>query len=512
MKRINKNSIKTFCLALTCSISPVMGQGQQAAQQPRQSSRQIEAWVTTPDRSALFGQQAEKISFTTGATARGGGIPIVIDEQQTMQTIDGFGYALTGGSAELMMKMSRAERAKLIRELFATDGNNIGVSYIRLTIGASDLNSFVFSYNDLPEGETDFALAKFDLGQDKKDVIPVMKEILAINPNILIVASPWSPPVWMKTNGRVKAGSLKPECYDVYARYFVKYIQEMKKEGITIDAITIQNEPINANNTPSLRMNAAEQTNFIKNNLGPALKAANLSTKIVLFDHNLDRPDYALTVLRDPEAAQYVDGTGYHHYGGDMSAMTVVHNARPDKHLYFTEQMVTERPGSNTIAIAAQVKRMIINVTQNWSRNVILWNFAADPLNDPHTDDGGCSMCQGAVILDGDKVTRNIAYYVIAHASKFVRPGSVRIASTNKGDMSVLLTTDEEQREVVRVATIKNSDALPNVAFRTPDGKIVLIVVNDTFATSSFRVQYKGEYANIVLQPGAVGTYVWNIN
>jgi len=513
MKRINKNSIKTFCLALTCSISPVLAQGQQAAQQqPRQSSRQIEAWVTNPDRSALFGQQAEKIPFTSGATARGGGIPIVIDEQQTMQTIDGFGYALTGGSAELMMKMSSAERAKLIRELFATDGNNIGVSYIRLTIGASDLNSFVFSYNDLPEGETDFALAKFDLGQDKKDVIPVMKEILTINPNILIVASPWSPPVWMKTNGRVKAGSLKPECYDVYARYFVKYIQEMKKEGITIDAITIQNEPINANNTPSLRMNAAEQTNFIKNNLGPALKAANLSTKIVLFDHNLDRPDYALTVLRDPEAAQYVDGTGFHHYGGDMSAMTVVHNARPDKHLYFTEQMVTERPGSNTIAIAAQVKRMIINVTQNWSRNVILWNFAADPLNDPHTDDGGCSMCQGAVILDGDKVTRNIAYYVIAHASKFVRPGSVRIASTNKGDMSVLLTTDEEQREVVRVATIKNSDALPNVAFRTPDGKIVLIVVNDSFATSSFRVQYKGEFANIVLQPGAVGTYVWNIN
>jgi glucosylceramidase len=173
--------------------------------------------------------------------------------------------------------------------------------------------------------------------------------------------------------------------------------------------------------------------------------------------------------------------------------------------------MVTERPGSSTIAIAGQVKRMIINVMHNWSRNVILWNFAADPNNDPHTDDGGCSMCQGAVILDGDNVTRNLAYYVIAHASKFVRPGSVRIGSTNQGDMSVSLTTDEEQREVVRVATLKNSDALPNVAFRTPDGKIVLIVVNDTFSASSFRVQYRGEYANIRLQPGAVGTYIWNV-
>ena len=504
MKQTIKFPVKiSIFIAITCSILPLSAQ-----QRQENRTRQIEAWITTPNRSALFSHQSERISFTN--ENRGGGFPIVIDEQQTMQTIDGFGFALTGGSAELMMKMSKNERAKLLKNLFATEGDAIGVSYIRISIGASDLNSFVFSYNDLPEGETDFPLSKFDLGQDRKDVIPVLKEILAINPKILIMGSPWSPPVWMKTNGKVKAGSLKKECYDVYARYFVKYIQEMKKEGITIDAITIQNEPINANNTPSMRMNAAEQTEFIKNNLGPALKTAGLSTKIVLFDHNLDRPDYALTVLRDPEAALYIDGTGYHHYGGDMSAMSLLHIARPDKHVYFTEQMVVERPGSNTIAIAAQVKRMIINVMQNWSRNVILWNFAADPKNDPHTDDGGCSMCQGAVTIDGDIVSRNIAYYVIAHASKFVQPGSVRITSTNRGDYSVQLTTDEEQREVVRVAAIKNSEALPNVAFRTPDGKIVLIVVNDTFATGAFRVQHNGQYANIRLEPGAVGTYVWN--
>ena len=518
MKKFMNQTIPVFWLVWILSIFPLaaqqgQGQGQRQATQPsvQQSSRQIEAWVTAPDRSVLFEQQSERIPFTFGVPSRGGGAPIVIDEQLSRQTVDGFGFALTGGSAELMMKMSQAERAKLIKQLISTEGDAIGVSYIRISIGASDLNSFVYSYNDLPDGETDFSLAKFDLGQDKKDVIPVLKEMLAINPNIKIMGSPWSPPVWMKTNGKVKAGSLKPDCYDVYARYFVKYIQEMKKEGITIDAITIQNEPVNANNTPSMRMNAVEQTAFIKNNLGPALKAANLSTRIVLFDHNLDRPDYALTVLRDFEAAQYVDGTGYHHYGGDMSAMTLVHHARPDKNLYFTEQMVTERPGANTIAIAAQVKRMIINVMQNWSRNVILWNFAADPLNDPHTDDGGCSMCQGAITIDGNTVSRNIAYYVIAHASKFVRPGSVHIGSTNKGDMSVSITTDEEQRDIVRVATVHNMDVLPNIAFRTPDNQIVLIVVNDTFSTGSFIVQYKGEYANIRLQPGAVGTYIWKI-
>ena len=484
-------------------------QGDALQQGQQQSSNQIEAWITTPDRSMLFAQQPEKINFSN--STRGGGLSIVIDEQLSMQSIDGFGFALTGGSAEHLMKMNPTERAKLIRELFAVDDNNIGISYLRVSIGASDLNSFVFSYNDLPEGETDFELAKFDLGQDKLDVIPVLKEILAINPNILIMGSPWSPPTWMKTNGRVKSGSLKPDCYDVYARYFVKYIQEMKKEGITIDAITIQNEPINANNTPSLRMNAEEQTNFIKNHLGPAFKTAGISTKIVLFDHNLDRPDYALTVYRDPEAAQYVDGAGYHHYGGDMSAMSILHNARPDKHLYFTEQMITERPGSNTIAIAAQVNRMLLDVTRNWSRNVILWNLAADPNNRPHTDDGGCPTCQGAVTIDGNVVTRNIAYYLIAHASKFVRPGSVRIGSTNRGDMSVSLTTDEERREVVRLATIVNRTALPNVAFRTPDGKIVLIVANDTFATSTFTVQYRGQNASLRLLPGSAGTFIWNM-
>ena len=494
-----KISILLLCMAFSCSMSFLSAQP---------SLRQIEAWVTTSDRDLLFARQPERINFVN--TVRGGGLPVVIDEQRVMQSIDGFGFALTGGSAEHLIKMNSAERAKIIRELFATDGDNIGVSYLRLSIGASDLNSFVFSYNDLPEGETDFELAKFDLGQDKIDVIPVLKEILAINPDIMILASPWSAPVWMKDNGRVKAGSLKRECYDVYARYFVKYVQEMKKEGITIDALTVQNEPINANNTPSMRMNAEEQTEFIKTYLGPAFKAANISTKIIVFNHNLDRPDYALTIYRDPEASQYVDGAGYHHYGGDMSAMTIVHNARPDKRVYFTEQMVIETPGAVPMAIAAQVRRMIINVTHNWSRNVILWNLAADPDNKPHTDDGGCPMCQGAITIDGNNVSRNLAYYVIAHASKFVRPGSVRIGSTNRGDMSVSLTTDEERREVVRVATIENQTALPNVAFKTPDNKIVLIVANDTFATGTFNVQYRGQFASIRLQPGAVGTYVWD--
>lgn len=471
------------------------------------SQPDIESWITKADRSALFSRSNDKITFSD---RKGWELPIVIDESNSMQEIDGFGFALTGGSAELMMKMTPEARRNLISDLFSSDDDHIGVSYIRITIGASDLNSFVYSYDDLKEGETDFSLQKFDLGQDRKDVIPVLKEIVKVAPGIKILASPWSPPVWMKTNGKVKAGSLKPDCFDVYSRYFVRYIDEMKKEGIMIDAITVQNEPLNANNTPSMRMSASEQAEFIKKYLGPAFEKAGIRTKIVLFDHNLDRPDFPLSILDDPGASKYVNGSGFHNYGGDMSAMSIVHNAYPDKNLYFTEQMVVEQPGSKTIDIAAQVKRLVIGTTRNWSRNMILWNIAADPKNDPHTNDGGCSMCQGAVTLDGDKVQKNIAYYIVAHASRFVRPGSVRIGTPATGDMSVSLTSDEERREVIRVATVRNNVVLPNVAFRTPEGKIVLIVANDSFNASSFRIQYRSKTATVKLEPGSVGTYVWN--
>lgn len=469
--------------------------------------KQIEAWLTSSDRSSLFGKQAEKIGFSNKNEGRG--TAIVIDERQGFQSIDGFGFALTGGSAEHLIRMTAPERAKILKELFAADGNNIGISYLRLSIGASDLNSFVFSYNDLEEGKTDYELKKFSLAQDLNDVVPVLKEILKINPDIKIMGSPWSAPAWMKTKYDVRGGKLKEECYDVYARYFVKYVQEMAKQGITIDAVTVQNEPMNSRNTPSMSWFVYEQAAFVKNNLGPAFRAAGLKTKIIVFDHNCDRPDYPLGILNDPEAAQYIDGSGFHHYGGDLEAMSLVHQARPDKNIYFTEQMVTERPDSPEIDIVSPVKRLVVGVTRNWSRNVILWNLAADPLNDPHTDNGGCSMCQGAITIDGDNVSRNVAYYTIAHASKFVRPGSVRIVSTNRGDKTVHLYEDEQRPGVYRTGVVENTDVLPNVAFKTPDGKIVLIVTNDTWNSSSFKIQYKGQFANLRLAPGAVGTYVW---
>lgn len=474
-----------------------------------QSGRQVESWITTNDREHLFSKLEKNIVFQDKAGGKSG-TPIIVDDRQQYQEIDGFGFALTGGSAEHLIKMSAPARAKILRELFAYDENNIGISYIRLTIGASDMNSFVFSYDDIPEGQTDYDLKHFSLAQDLKDVVPVMKEILAINPNIRLMASPWSAPAWMKTHFNVRGGKLKKECYEVYAQYFVKYVQAMEKQGIHLDAVTIQNEPLNSRNTPSMPWSPADQAEFIRDHLGPAFKQAGIQTKIMMFDHNTDRPDYPLTLLSDPEVAQYVIGTAFHNYVGEMSAMTLVHNARPDKDIYFTEQMTTDRGDESRINIVSAVKRTIIDVTRHWSRNSILWNLAADPNFDPHTDNGGCSMCQGAITISGDNVLwRNVAYYTVAHASKFVRPGSVRIASTNRGDQSLGLYEDEQLPGVYRTVTISQADVLPNVAFKTPDGKIVLIVVNDTWLNRTFTIQYNGAFAQVTLPAGACGTYVW---
>lgn len=444
------------------------------------SKTDITCWVTSPAANILFQPSGKELTFTSTTNQNP---TIEIDTTKTYQTIDGFGNCLTGGSAMLIHKMSAAGRAALLQELFDTDGKNIGLSYLRVSIGASDLDEKVFSYNDLPAGETDVELSSFDLGYDKLHLVPVLKEILAINPGLKIMASPWSAPVWMKTNNDTRGGSLKPEYYGAYATYFVKYVQAMKAEGIRIDAITIQNEPLHPGNNPSMYMTAEDQARFIKENLGPAFATAAIDAKIIIYDHNADRPDYPLTILKDPEAAKYVDGSAFHLYAGKIEALSDVHNAYPDKNLYFTEQWIGA-PGKLADDLSWHVKTLIIGGTRNWCRTVLEWNMAADSNHNPHTDRGGCDRCLGAVTINNNEITRNPAYYILAHAAKFVRPGSVRIASN----------------------ILSN---LPNVAFRTPVGQKVLIVLNDAKTLQPFNIRFDGRTVSTELEQGAVGTYVW---
>jgi glucosylceramidase len=447
------------------------------------AQKDVSLWLTTPDRTSVLALQPPIALSSAPATTQ----IIDVDPKQTYQTMDGFGFALTGGSAQLIMHMSPETRAALLHQLFTTEENGIGVSYLRLTIGASDMNDHVFSYDDLPKGETDPDMAHFSLAPDEADVIPLMKEILAIDPKIKTLASPWSAPTWMKTNHGPQGGVLKPEFFPAYATYFVKYIQGMKAEGIPIDTITIQNEPLNEKNTPSMLMLAEEQDVFIKENLGPAFKKAGIKTGIVLYDHNLDHPLYPLSILRDPAAAKYVDGSGFHLYGGEVAAMTQVHDEFPKKNIYFTEQSITARGGNGAdgpLNLSRPVAQVMIGVSRNWSKNILLWNLAADPQANPHTNNGGCPFCFGALTIDGDKFIPLVAYYTLAHVSKFVPPGSTRIGSNT-------------------------SDKLPNVAFKTPQGKTVVIVSNLSGTEQKFDLRSGPKVFTSTLPIGAVGTYVW---
>ena len=435
-------------------------------------------YLTKPDKSVLFTPQENSVTEATNTN-----LPLIeIDPATTFQTMDGFGFALTGGSAMLLHNMSAAKRHALLTELFDDNDNNIGISYLRISIGASDLDASVFSYDDLPSGETDVNMDHFSLATDRQYLIPVLKEILTINPNIKILGSPWSAPLWMKTNNNSVGGSLKPEYYDAYAKYFVKYIKGMAQEGITIDAITIQNEPLHDGNNPSMYMPASEQAAFIKTSLGPAFKAANINTKIIVYDHNCDRTDYPAEIYNDADASQYVDGAAFHLYAGSINSLAALHNSYPDKNLYFTEQWIGA-PGDFPKDLKWHTRELIIGASRNWCKSVLEWNLAADSNLQPHTD-GGCSQCLGALTIDGDNVKRNPAYYIIAHASKFVRPGSKRISSNQP-------------------------DNLPNVAFKAPDGSTVLIVLNDASVTQAFNMKLGDETVSSTLAEGAVGTYIW---
>lgn len=437
-----------------------------------------EVWLTDPKSGILF-QPVKQSQAPIDS-----GLTITIDAETTYQQMDGFGFTLSQGSAKHLLSMSDSARAALLQELFGDGEKDIRINYLRLAVAASDLNEFPFSYNDLEDSlATDPELENFSLSYDTLDVIPVLKQILQINPDLKLMASPWSPPKWMKDNKDTRGGSLLEEFEPVYAQYLVKYIQEMEKLGIRIDALTIQNEPLHPGNNPSLLMLPEQQARFIGRHLGPAFQAAGISTKILIYDHNADRPDYPITVLRDSLANPFIDGSAFHLYGGQIEALSEVHQAFPDKNIYFTEQWVGA-PGNLEGDIPWHVKNLLIGAPRNWAKTVLEWNLSSNPQLTPHTDRGGCDRCLGAVTIDGDEVTRNPAYYVIAHASKFVDAGSLRIDSNEL-------------------------EGLSNVAFLNPDGKKVLIALNDSPNPISFKIQEKEKVIFATLNPGATGTWVW---
>jgi glucosylceramidase len=441
----------------------------------------METWVTLPDQSAVFAKQS---SYLPVAAPEQGQPTIEVNASRRYQNMDGFGFSLTGGSADVINGLDSAKRENLLRQLFSTLCDGIGISCLRISIGASDLSARAYSYDEMPQGQTDLGLEKFNLKAGDTETIPLLKEILEINPELKIIATPWSAPKWMKTKYDFKGGSLRYEYYDVYARYIVTFIRRMQECGIGVSAITPQNEPLHGGNEPSMWMSAAQQADFIKNNLGPALRDADLEdVAIFCYDHNCDRVDYPLRVLADVGARQFIKGVAWHLYDDkrEIESLSKV-SEKYDIKTYFTEQALTTQ-GSFGENLIWHVENVLVGAIRNGAEAVLEWNLAARPDQGPHTA-GGCSVCVGALTIDAGAIKRNASYYAIAHLSRFVRPGSVRIFSSA-------------------------NDALPNVAFETPDGQIVLLVLNCGLGVQHFSVRINQQAFAAVLQGGAVATYVW---
>ena len=414
-------------------------------------------------------------------------VTITVNDAQKYQTIDGFGASLTDSSAWLLYtKLTPEQRSQTMHDLF-DEKSGIGLNFLRQPMGASDLALNDYSYDDMPAGKSDPELKHFSIEHDKAYILPSLREALAINPQIKVMATPWSSPGWMKTSDALIGGTLKESAYPALAQYFVKFIQAYEAAGVPIYGLTMQNEALfTPADYPGMLFPAEAQGKFLRDNLGPALGASNLHTKVMVYDHNWDHPEYPTTILHDPEAAKYAAGTAWHCYGGDVSAQSAVHDQFPAKDMWETECSGGTWQKGNLLAVTA---KLIIESTRNWAKSVVLWNMALDQNNGPNT--GGCATCRGVVTVDTSKspamVTKTVDYYALGHASKYVRPGAVRIESNSFGDKG-----------------------LEDVAFQNTDGSIGLIVLNNAATAQTFSVAKSGASFTYTLPAGSLATFSWN--
>lgn len=402
--------------------------------------------------------------------------------------MEGFGAAMTESSAWLIRtQLPAAQRDLLMRRLF-DPVEGIGLSYLRLPMGASDFALRSYTYDDLPAGQSDLSLARFSIDHDRETILPALRQARTLNPSMQIMATPWSAPAWMKTSGALTSGKLRREDYAVYARYFVKFLQAYAAAGVPIAAVSPQNEPQNEpTGYPCLRMEPDEQADFIRDHLGPLFAQEGIATQILIWDHNWDRPDYPLAILKDPEARKYVAGTAFHAYSGKVEAQSRVHDAYPEKGLYFTEcsggEWATDFGGN----LKWSAHNLLIGAVRHWAKNVLLWNLALDDKHGPQN--GGCPNCRGVVTITPatGKIEYNVEYYALGHAARFVPPGSVRVESN-----------------------MLPQQGIEDVAFRCPDGSLTVLVLNGSDRTQSIAVRAQGRAFTSTLPAGALATFHWH--
>jgi glucosylceramidase len=470
------------------------------------SSPQVKVWITTADgQQKLTGQVPVAFSLSPPAD-----VTVTVDPTRSFQTMTGFGGSITDSSAAVLYSLSPSARDAAMHLLF-DPATGDGLDFLRQPIGASDFVATQdYTYDDMPSGQTDYLQRHFSIAHDETEILPLLREAERINPKLTIMATPWSPPAWMKTGDSLIGGRLieSPAIYASYALYLLKFVQAYRAQGVHVDLLSVQNEPQNrtSDTYPGTDMPSFQEEKVIED-LGPMLRAAGLRTGILAYDHNWaehpndiastppdetsDINDYPQQVLSSP-AARWVSGVAYHCYYGDPSAMTALHNQFPHYDIYQTECSGSQSadPASTfSDTLKWHARNLEIGSIRNWSKTVVNWNVALDPSGGPHV--GGCSTCTGILTVGpGDTVTPGAEYYALGHLSRFVQPGAVRIASTSFG-------------------TTGWNGQIMDVAFVNPDGSTVLVAHNENDNPQSFSVSENGQSFNYTLPGDSLATFVW---
>lgn len=437
--------------------------------------------LTTDDQTRLLQPQAS-FNFTTASP---GGNTIFVDETQVFQPIEGFGAAFTDSAAYLLNEVAAGPaKTSAMNDLFTRNGNGIGLNFMRVPMGASDIARSAYSYDDLPSGQTDPNLATFSIAHDQQDIIPIILQASQLNPQLEIMANPWSPPGWMKTSGSMIGGSLIPSMYGPFAHYFVKFFQAYSAAGIRVDYFSLQNEPLYVpTDYPGMSMDAPTQQSVLRDYVLPAFAANKIGAKVLVYDHNWDRPDFPNTVLSDPTiaASSQVAGIAWHGYGGTPGVMTTLNNAFPAQANY-----ETEHSGGTWNSDQAKTDfEEITQVMRNWGKAFVKWSLALNENRGPHT--GGCGTCSPLVTVNSTSggVTYAIDYYTLGHFSKFVLPGAHHVYSSNAA-------------------------GIVSVAFANPDNSKALAVYNDSGVTQTFQVKWGAQAFAYTLPALAAATFTWS--
>jgi len=488
MIKIYSLLLSTLCLIIILGCSdntiPIPPKDTNPMEEEPELEGVVAVWRSDKDGGLKLAKEANDLSYDLSAVEAD--VNIAIDADTEYQVMEGFGASLTGSSAFVInTHLDEVEQDELLRDLFDPE-IGIGISYIRLTIGASDFSLSDYSYNDLGAGQSDVPQNGFDLSVEDEHLVPILQKILAINPELRIMATPWSAPAWMKSNDNLdNGGRLKGLFQESYATYFVKYIKAMADRNIPIHAITVQNEPLYAAPYVSMEMSSEEQNLFIRDFLGPKFEVDGIDTKIILYDHNWDDIDYSLDILEDANTKKYVSGTAFHCYAGEVEVMAEVHNRHPDAGIYFTECSGGDFAPDYSDNLSWNTDNLIVGATRNWSKTVLFWNLALDQNHGPKN--GGCDNCRGVVTVNtnGSAIVKNEEYVLLGHIAKFVRPGAVRIK-----------TPDTRGQDISQVA------------FKNTDGSIAIIAYNHRTIAQNVQFQYGEERFTYSIDGGMLVTFV----